>query len=144
MNALLGNGKKEKVKEVTFLVDTGSFYPVIPGSLANELGIQAFFSMELILANNKRVAAGRSLAYFRLLDREDISQVVIMDCPEPLLGVTVLEGLGIKVDPATGSIDYSRPYGVAILGQNCEPWQSQSRGECRGTRPGLDSLNKER
>jgi predicted aspartyl protease len=38
-----------------------------------------------------------------------------MDSPEPLLGVVVLEGLGIRVDPATGKLEYSRPYGLAVL-----------------------------
>jgi len=29
--------------------------------------------------------------------------------------VTVIEGLGIKVDPTTGKIEYTRPYGLVIL-----------------------------
>lgn len=41
--------------------------------------------------------------------------MAIMEVPEPLLGVTTLEGLGLKVDPTTGKLEYSRPYGVAIL-----------------------------
>jgi len=37
-----------------------------------------------------------------------------MDSPEPILGVTVLEGLGVKVDPVTGKLEYSRSYGLAV------------------------------
>jgi len=38
-----------------------------------------------------------------------------MDSPEPLLGVMVLEGLGIRVDPVTGKLEYSRPYGLIVF-----------------------------
>ena len=41
--------------------------------------------------------------------------MAIMDVPEPLLGVTVFEGLGVKVNPATGKLEYSRSYGLALL-----------------------------
>ena len=59
--------------------------------------------------------AGVSLAYFRVLDRDGVFQVALMDSPEPILGVTVLEGLGVKVDPVTGKLEYSRPYSLATL-----------------------------
>lgn len=32
-----------------------------------------------------------------------------MDIPEPLLGVSTLEGLGIRVDPVTGKVEYPAP-----------------------------------
>jgi len=59
--------------------------------------------------------AGVSLAYFRVLDRDGVFQVALADSPELILGVTVLEGLGVKVDPVTGKLEYSRPYSLATL-----------------------------
>jgi hypothetical protein len=41
--------------------------------------------------------AGVSLAYFRVLDRDGVFQVVLMDSPEPVVGVIVLEGLGLRI-----------------------------------------------
>jgi hypothetical protein len=38
-----------------------------------------------------------------------------MDAVEPLLGVTVIEGLETKVDSGTGKLGHSRPYGLALL-----------------------------
>ncbi|MFZ8788799.1 MAG: hypothetical protein ACO2OZ_03930 [Acidilobaceae archaeon] len=38
-----------------------------------------------------------------------------MDSPEPIVGVTVLEDLGVRVDPVTGKLEYSRPYGLTTL-----------------------------
>jgi predicted aspartyl protease len=38
-----------------------------------------------------------------------------MDCPEPLLGVSALEALGLKVNPVAGTLEYDRPYAAAML-----------------------------
>jgi clan AA aspartic protease len=112
---LIGDAGKRKVKEVTFLVDTGAFFPVIPLYLAKELGIEPLAKTRLLMADNREVAVNISLAYFRVLDREGVFPVILMDSPEPLLGAVVLEGLGIKVDLASGRLEYSRPYGLALL-----------------------------
>jgi clan AA aspartic protease len=112
---LIGDAGKRKVKEVTFLVDTGAFFPVIPLDLAKELGIEPLAKTKLLMADNREATVNISLAYFRVLDREGVFPVVLMDSPEPLLGAVVLEGLGIKVDLATGKLEYSRPYGLALL-----------------------------
>jgi predicted aspartyl protease len=107
--------RRRRVGEVLFLVDTGSFFPIIPLGLAREYGLEALAEVELLLADGRRVRAGVSLAYFRVLDRDGVFQVTLMDSPEPILGVTVLEGLGVKVDPVTGKLEYSRSYGLAVL-----------------------------
>jgi predicted aspartyl protease len=99
---------------VLFLVDTGSLFPITPLGLAGEYGLEALAEVELLL-DGRRVRAGVSLAYFRVLDRDGVFQVALMDSPEPILGVTVLEGLGVKVDLVTGKLEYSRPYGLAAL-----------------------------
>ena len=115
VKVLLGDALRRRVGEVLFLVDTGSFFPIIPLGLAREYGLEALAEVELLLADGRRVRAGVSLAYFRVLDRDGVFQVVLMDSPEPILGVTVLEGLGVKVDPVTGKLEYLRPYGLATL-----------------------------
>jgi aspartyl protease family protein len=115
VRVLFGDALRRRVGEVLFLVDTGSFFPIIPLGLAGEYGLEALAEVELLLADGRRVRAGVSLAYFRVLDRDGVFQVALMDSPEPILGVTVLEGLGVKVDPVTGKLEYSRPYGLAFL-----------------------------
>jgi len=114
VKALIGSSK-DNVKEVGLLVDTGSFYTILPPSLAKELGIMAQLTTELTLADKCIVKAGMSLAYMKLLDREGVLPVAILDAPEPLLGTTALEGLGVKVDPLTGKLEYSRSFGLAVL-----------------------------
>ena len=58
---------------------------------------------------------GLSYAYVKILDREATLPVAIMDVPEPLLGVTTLEGLGLKVDPVGGSVEKTRAFAVGML-----------------------------
>ena len=114
VKGLLGKRKGE-ADEVTFLVDTGTFYTIVPSTLARKLGIEAVEKTELRLADNRSVEAGITVAYIKLMDRDGILPVAIMDSPEPLLGATALEGLGLRVDPATGRLEHSRPYGLAAL-----------------------------
>jgi len=106
---------RTRTEEVEFLVDTGSFYTVITPSLARELGLEAQETSELTLADKRKVQAGVTVAYMKLSDREGVLPIAIMETPEPLLGVTALEGLGLKVDPATGELQHSRPYGLAVI-----------------------------
>ena len=115
VKASLGDPRRVRVKEVEFLVDTGSYYTVIPPCLADELGIKPVAEAEVILADKRTVKIALSYAYLKLLDREGVLPVGIMNVPEPIIGVTALEGLGIKVDPVTGRLEYSRPYGLALL-----------------------------
>jgi predicted aspartyl protease len=35
--------------------------------------------------------------------------------PELMLGITVFEGLGIRIDPATGELEYSKLYGLSAI-----------------------------
>ena len=102
VKAFVGDAHKKKVMEAVFLVDTGSFYPVIPPNIAKELGIEPLAKTEIVLADGRRASVDVSLAIFKVLDREGIFPIIIMDSPEPLLGVVVLEGLGVRVDPVTG------------------------------------------
>ena len=115
VKGVIGSADGSKVKEVDFLADTGAFYTVIDPELAKDLGIKPMTTIRLKLADGREVTAGLSLAYMRFLDRDGVFPVVIMESPEPLLGVVTLEGLGLRVDPTTGRLEYSRPYGLAIF-----------------------------
>ncbi|MEM0481966.1 MAG: aspartyl protease family protein [Nitrososphaerota archaeon] len=114
VKGLIGR-RKEKLKEIEFLVDTGAFYTIVPPGLAAELGLEPQEIASLVLADSRTVEAEITVAYIKLLDREGVVPVAILETPEPLLGATALEGLGLRVDPATGALEHSRPYGLAAL-----------------------------
>jgi len=110
-----GSADRKRIRDVEFLTDTGAYYTTIPLELAEELGIKSVAKTKLTLADKRIVEAGISLAYIKILDRDGIFNIALMNVPEPLLGVSTLEGLGIKVDPTTGKVEYSRSYGLAVL-----------------------------
>jgi predicted aspartyl protease len=104
------------LREVVCLVDTGAFYTILPPTLAQELEIETTLNVPVILADNRTAEMGMGLAYVRVLEREAGIPVGIMNAPEPLFGVTALEALGLKVNPVAGTLEYERPYGLAVLG----------------------------
>ncbi len=84
--AIIRNLQKSKPGEVEFLADSGAFFPTISPSLAERLGIKPIVKTELILADKRRAKAILSNAYFKLLDREGVFRVAVMNVAEPLLG----------------------------------------------------------
>lgn len=70
---LIGDAGKRKVKEVTFLVDTRAFFPVIPLYLAKELGIEPLAKTRLLMADNREATVNISLAYFSSGQRGRVS-----------------------------------------------------------------------
>ena len=115
VRALLGSPQRTRVKETDFLVDTGAYYTALPPKLTESLAIKPVAKAELLVADKRKVKAQLSYAYIKIGEREGVLPIAIMEAPEPILGVTALEGLGIKVDPTTGKIEYTRPYGLAML-----------------------------
>ena len=115
VNAFIDSADGSVVRDVKFLADTGAYYTTIPPKLAKELDIEPIAKTKLTLADKRTLEVNTSLAYIKLLDREGVLQIAIMDVPEPLLGVSTFEGLGVKVDPTTGKLEHSRPYGLALI-----------------------------
>ena len=114
VKALLGP-YKQRAQEMEFLVDSGSFYTVLPSDLASSAGIvPTNLTAKGVLADKRAVEMPLGLAYLRLLDREAGVLVGIFDVPEPVLGVSTLESLGLKVDPTKGTIDLFLPWPLPL------------------------------
>ena len=111
----IGSHDRGKVEERDFLIDTGAYYTGVPPTLVKKLGIEPVAKADVLMADGRKVEAGLSYAYIKVGEREGVLPIAIIDSPEPILGVTALEGLGIKVDPTTGEIEYVRPYGLGML-----------------------------
>jgi len=111
----IGNPKGSFLEEAQFLVDTGAFHTAIPKTIAENLHLEIAGEISITLADKREIKAPIALASVKVLDRESIVPVVIIDVPKPLLGVSALEGLGLKVDPVEGTLEHSRPFGAALL-----------------------------
>jgi len=105
---------RERLREIDFLVDTGSFYSAIPQDLRGQLELEPGMPTHVQLADRSVVDAEVTLAHLRLLDREGVAPVEIMDVPYPLLGVSALEALGLKVNPVDGTLEHRFPFPGAV------------------------------
>ncbi len=113
--ATVGNPKQTLTEQTQFLVDTGAFHSAIPKIMAENLPLEIAGEISFTLPDKREVKAPIALAYMKVLDRESIVPVVIVDLPKPLLGVSALEGLGLRVDQVAGNVEHSRPFGAALL-----------------------------
>ncbi len=92
--------------DVEMLVDTGATVTKIPQSIANRLGISPAYLAEVQLADGRVVERGESEAQVELHGRRRTIPVLIgPDHEEPLLGLTTLEILKLKVNPVTQQLE---------------------------------------
>ena len=92
----------EKVKA---LVDTGATLTTLPQKLADELGIKPT-TQEEVSTGAGIIKVSRGQAWIKLNGKEGPFSIRISDIIDKvLLGVVVLESLGFKVDPTTGTLE---------------------------------------
>ncbi|MCY3569570.1 MAG: clan AA aspartic protease [Chloroflexi bacterium] len=85
----------------TFLVDSGATNSHVPTTVLESIGIQPTGVREVWLADNRAVRRMFSFAGFTVLEQTDYASVFFADDEvEPILGLTVLESLGLLIDPA--------------------------------------------
>ncbi|PKB79497.1 MAG: hypothetical protein BZY88_13070 [SAR202 cluster bacterium Io17-Chloro-G9] len=107
--------REEGLREVEFLVDTDALYTFLPPDLAAVLGLTFPVVSNVVMADRRTVEVPVGVAFLRLAAREGGVIVASMDVPMPLLGVSALEILGLKVDPVAEILEHTRPFGPAAL-----------------------------
>ena len=103
------NGASRQPEKLEVLVDTGATLTVLPGKLLERMGIEPIRNQDgsvkminAILANGQTVE--RKVAEARLrLEGQEVTTRIIFGTPDDaaLLGVIVLETLGLAVDPVS-------------------------------------------
>lgn len=84
-----------------FLVDSGATNSHVPTSVLESIGIQPTGMRDVVLADNRNIRRLISFAGFTVLEQTDYATVFFVDDDvEPILGLTVLESLGLLIDPA--------------------------------------------
>ena len=90
----------ERSVEMEALVDTGSFYTLVPARLLNDLEVEPFDTYTLELADGRLVDHDAGLAMATVCERRAPILVLFGDDDvEPLLGAFALEALLLAVDP---------------------------------------------
>lgn len=86
--------------EITALADTGATLTVIPGDVLQGLGIRRLRTVSLVLADGRRAELGVGDAEVAVNGDAAPCRVVFGESGDAvLLGLTVLEQLGLAVDP---------------------------------------------
>ncbi len=93
-------GPTGKEAEVSFLLDSGATYSLLPESVWRPIGLEATREMTFTLADGTRVERQISRCYLVLPQGEDYTPVILGEPgDEALLGVVTLEILGLVFNP---------------------------------------------
>lgn len=85
---------------VSFLVDSGAVYSLVPAATLRKLGIRPHRTVDFALADGTTIAREVGDAYFELRGEGGAAPVIFGETgDEPLLGATTLESLGLMLDP---------------------------------------------
>jgi clan AA aspartic protease len=90
----------ERALEGTFLVDTGAIDCVVPRRYLEAIGLSPMDSRVYGLADGRAVGLDVTFGVIEFMDGRTAKDIIMLedDDAEPLLGVTVLESLGIEID----------------------------------------------
>ncbi len=97
--------KSEKTAELSFLVDSGAVYSLVPGKILDQLDIEPYREMSFALADGTTIKRKVCSAYFEFNGEGGPAPVVYgEEGDEPLLGATTLESLGLVLNPFTRTL----------------------------------------
>jgi len=98
------------------LIDTSATYTVLPESILEEVGAPIIPTVvEVELANGKKVKAKAYGVVIRIKDAEAPSIGITFEGAKTVIGAETLETIGLKLDPTTGNLEFTRPKGMAYF-----------------------------
>ena len=105
-----GTVRNDGTKEsVSFLVDSGATYTLLPQQVWQSLGLQPTREMDFILADGTRVSRGISECLIELPQGRGHTPVILGEVrDDALLGVVTLEELGLVFNPFERSLQPMR------------------------------------
>ncbi len=96
-------------------MDTGATFTVLPKELLQKIGaVKVPTTTRLELGDGPSVEADVYAVVMTIEDREGATLAVTFPGAKSVLGVRSLEDLGLKVDPVRGTLEPTRPAGVAF------------------------------
>lgn len=109
-------GNKASVELKNVLIDTGATYTVLPEKILEEVGAARISSkVKVELGNEEKVKAQ---AYGVTIKIEEVEAPVIsitFKGAQTVIGVETLESIGLKLDPKSGGLKFTRPKGMAYF-----------------------------
>jgi predicted aspartyl protease len=110
-----GNKTKTKLKKV--LINTGATYTVLPEDILKEVGAWGPLTeeVEVELGDGKKVKAKSYAVGIKIKGVEAPAIAITFGGAKTVIGVETLESIGLRLDPTTGSLEFTRPKGVAYF-----------------------------
>ena len=109
-----GSKVQKEMKDV--LIDTGATYTVLPVEILKEVGAWGpIREMEIKLGNGQKVKAKAYGVAIKIKDVEAPSISITFEGAKTVVGVETLESAGLKLDPTTGKLEFTRPKGIAYF-----------------------------
>ena len=92
--------KSGKELELNFLIDSGAFHSLVPRALLDDLGVEPYKDVEIVLADGSVLKRQVGDLYYELDGLGGMAPVIFGEVgEEPLLGATTLESIGLVLNP---------------------------------------------
>lgn len=109
-------GSKATVELKNVLIDTGATYTVLPEQILGEIGAWGPMpEVEVALGDGKKVKAKAYGVAIKIEGVEAPSISITFEGAQTVIGVETLESIGLKLDPTTGKLEFTRPKGLAYF-----------------------------
>ncbi len=109
-------GNKTAVRLKSVLINTGATYTVLPERILKEIGAWGpMRELEVELGNGKRVKAKAYGVVIGIKDTEAPSICIGFEGGKTVIGIETLESIGLKLNPTTGKLEFTRPKGMAYF-----------------------------
>lgn len=109
-------GSKKAMELRNVLIDTGATYTVLPENVLKEVGAWGpMLDLEVELGNGTKVKAKAYGVAIMIEGVEAPTTAITFDDAQTVVGVETLESIGVKLDPTTGTLEFTRPKGVAYF-----------------------------
>ncbi len=109
-------GEKASIELKNVLVDTGATYTVLSRDLLERIGAPKLpVQVEITLGNGERVRAEAYGVVIGIKGVEAPAIGITFPGAQPVIGVETLESIGLRLDPTTGEMSFTRPKGVAYF-----------------------------
>lgn len=113
---MIVRGSKATIELKNVLIDTGATYTVLPVEILEEVGAGRIPTIvEVELGNEEKVKAKAYAVAIKIKDVEVPSICITFKGAKTVIGVETLESLGLKLDPTTGTLEFTRPKGLAYF-----------------------------
>jgi predicted aspartyl protease len=111
-------GSKAAIELKNVLIDTGVTYTVLPEEILEEVGAWGPMpEVEVTLGNGQSVKAEVYGVAITIEGVEAPAISITFDGAQTVIGVETLESIGLKLDPTTGKLEFTRPKGMAYFYQ---------------------------